>query len=332
MKLITKIFIGIDILILICVFIVYGPIDKARVFWISTAMETMNHKYLAYIFYSKDTINKVINENYYVELEEATDESQITINKIEEKATYESEYEKQVMERDDDENYKLIKFKYNEFNCYLVAIYDPTKINVGIANDKINGSGQILTEIAKNNDAVVAINGGGYLWSNGRPRGLVVKDGKVLYSQSSIKYTTAAITNDGVLIAGNLSSSDISKKKIKYALSFGPALIVNGKPMKIIGTGGSGLNPRTVIAQRKDGIILFLVVNGYDQSISWKGRGGVYLNDLLIILQRYGAYNAVNMDGGSSTTMVINNELINSPVEPLKKGQDFIRTAWILKK
>ena len=91
------------------------------------------------------------------------------------------------------------------------------------------------------------------------------------------------------------------------------------------------MNPRTVIAQRKDGIVLFLVVNGYGQKLSYKGRGGVYLNDLIKILTRYNAYNAVNMDGGSSTTMVINGKLINSPCEPLKNGQDFIRTAWILK-
>ena len=91
------------------------------------------------------------------------------------------------------------------------------------------------------------------------------------------------------------------------------------------------MNPRTVLAQRKDGIVLFLVVNGYGQSLSWKGRGGVYLNDLLVILERYGAYNAINMDGGSSTTMVIDNKLINSPCEPQKQGQDFIKSAWIIK-
>ena len=37
------------------------------------------------------------------------------------------------------------------------------------------------------------------------------------------------------------------------------------------------------------------------------------------------------MDGGSSTTMVIEGKLINSPVDPQSNGQDFIRTAWILK-
>ena len=122
---------------------------------------------------------------------------------------------------------------------------------------------------------------------------------------------------------GKFSAGDVKKKKIKEALSFGPALIVNGKAATFKGTGGSGLNPRTVIAQRKDGIILLLVVNGYGNRLSWKGRGGVYVTDLIKILQRYDVYNAANMDGGSSTTMVINGELINDPCEPQQDGQDF---------
>lgn len=329
MKLITKIFILIDFLVLCCFFLVYGPIKKIRVFWITTAMETGSHKYLAHIFYSDKAIDKVLRENYYVMLEGSSDPSMITINQIEKKTSYESIYEEQILDREEGALYKLIEFKYGDFDCYLVAIYDPTRV-MAVASSNLPG-GQILTEIAADNNAIVAINGGGYNWSNNMPSGLIVSDGVTKYFESYRPYASAAINEDGVLIAGDLSVNDIEPKKIKNALSFNPALIINGEPIKIVGTGGSGLNPRTVIAQRKDGIILFLVVNGYGQSLSWKGRGGVYLNDLLVILQRYGAYNAVNMDGGSSTTMVIEGKLINSPCEPLKDGQDFIKSAWILK-
>lgn len=331
MKLITKIFIGIDILIIACFVMVYGPFNQVRDFWVTTAMATANHKYLAYTFYSVDKVDQIMKENYYVPLEEETNVNEVTIGMTETPSNFVSVYEQQILDRDPDDLYKLIEFKYNDFDCYLVAIYDPTRIQTAVTT-KLN-SGEVLTTIAKNNDAIVAINGGGYSWYNGYPNGLIVQNGELKYAEGSGSYITAAFNADGVLIAGNLSANDIKEKNITQALSFnsGPALIVNGNPITIRGTGGSGLNPRTVIAQRKDGIVLFLVVNGYGQKLSWKGRGGVYLNDLLVILQRYGAYNAVNMDGGSSTTMVINNELINSPCEPLSEGQDFIRTAWILK-
>ena len=329
MHLLVKLMLIIDFIIVLCFIFVYGPIDYAKVFWITTSMNTANHQFLANIFYSEDTIKEVMSNNYLVEIDEDTDISSITIGKKEKITSFSSIYEKEILDRDEDDLYKLIEFKYNEFNCYMIAIYDPTRV-LAAHNKKIN-QGKILSDIVKENDAILGINGGGYFWSNGYPSGHVVHDGKIVYSSGTGKFTTAGINEDGILIVGNLSAGDIKEKNIKEALSFGPALIVNGKASTFKGNGGSGLNPRTVIAQRKDGIILFLVVNGYGSRLSWKGRGGVYVTDLIKILQRYGAYNAINLDGGSSTTMVIGDKLINDPCEPQKNGQDYIRSAWLLK-
>lgn len=329
MRLITKIFIGIDILIVLCFLMVYGPIDKARVFWITTAMETGSHRYFAYIFYSEDTVKNVMQNNYLVETGTETDVNSVTIGKIEKKTSYESVYEKEVLEHEEGDIYKLITFKYGDFDCYLVAIYDPTRVDAVLSKEI--GKRQTLTDIAKDKGAIVAINGGGYSWSTLKPTGLVVSNGELVYASGNGPFASAGLTFDGVLYAGELSKDNLKEKNIKSALSFGPALIVNGEAAKIVGNGGSGQNPRTVIAQRQDGIILFLVVDGYPQGLTWKGRGGVYYKDLITILQRYKAYNAINMDGGSSVTLVVEGKLINSPCEPLKDGQDLIATAWILK-
>ncbi len=325
----VKLFIFIDFIALVCFLVVYGPVDKARVFWITTAMATNDHQYLANIFYEETTIKQVMSDNYMDEFSEDTDVESIKIGQEEKVTSYTSAYEKEILDREEGALYKLIQFKYNGFDCHMIAIYDPTRIEVGY-NSKKN-SGRILTDIVKSSKAILGINGGGYRWGSGYPQGLIVHNGKIVYSSSTSKYMTAAINQDGVLIVGKLSAKDVKKKNIKEAVSFGPALIVNGKAATFKGTGGSGLNPRTVIAQRKDGIILLLVVNGYGNKLSWKGRGGVYVTDLIKILQRYNVYNAANMDGGSSTTMVINGKLVNDPCEPLKDGQDFIRTAWMLK-
>ena len=329
MKPITKIFIGIDILIVFCFALVYGPFDGARVFWITTSMNTLNHKYLAHIFYSEDTIKDVLSKNYYKQLDSITDISQVVIDIPEADGNYSSVYEKEILERDKDALYKLIQFKYNRFNCFLVAIYDPTRVHAVVANPE-NYQGKILTEVVEENDALVAINGGGYSWATGYPEGYVISNGKTIMANHVNQYATAGITKDGVLMVGIFTPQQIEEYNIVEALSFSPALIVNGEPIEIIGTGGSGQNPRAVIAQRKDGIMLFLVVDGY-KGLGLSGRGGVYYNDLLEILKRYGAYNALNLDGGSSTTLVINNELINTPCEDHKLGQDYIRSAWILK-
>ena len=111
MKFLTKLFIFIDIMAAICFFLVYGPIKDIRVFWITTAMETYNHKYLAHVFYSNDQIEETLKENYYEDVEEDTDPSKITIGVTETNTNYESVYEQQILEHDEDEVFKLIEFK-----------------------------------------------------------------------------------------------------------------------------------------------------------------------------------------------------------------------------
>ena len=129
LHLIVKLFIIVDFIVAVCFFVVYGPIDKARVFWITTAMETNDHQYLANIFYSEDTIKQVMSENYMDEIEEDTDVSSIAIGEQEKITSYTSAYEKEILEHEEDALYKLIQFKYNGFDCHMVAIYDPTRIN-----------------------------------------------------------------------------------------------------------------------------------------------------------------------------------------------------------
>ena len=133
----VKLFIVIDIIVAICFFVVYGPIDDARVFWITTAMETGDHQYFANIFYSENTIKQVMSENYMDEIEEDTDISSITVGKEEKITSYTSVYEKEILEHEEGALYKLIEFKYNGFNCHMVAIYDPTRVEIGYNKKRI---------------------------------------------------------------------------------------------------------------------------------------------------------------------------------------------------
>ena len=133
----VKLFIIIDFIVLLCFVVVYGPIDKARVFWITTAMETKDHQYLANIFYSEDTIKSIMSENYLKEIDEDTDVSSITIGQEEKITSYTSVYEKEVLEHEEGALYKLIQFKYGDFDCHMVAIYDPKRVEVAY-NKKLN--------------------------------------------------------------------------------------------------------------------------------------------------------------------------------------------------
>ena len=123
-----------------------------------------------------------------------------------------------------------------------------------------------------------------------------------------------------------MSKDEALKIGYRDAIEFGPYLIVNGKRSFIKGNGGWGIAPRSAIGQRKDGIVLFLVINGRLASSI-----GADMVDLCDIMENYGAYNAANLDGGSSSELVINNEIINTPVAGGKNGLRDMSTFWIVK-
>ena len=215
MKLVTKLFIILDVIIVFCFLLVYGPISKARVFWITTAMETGSHQYFAYIFYSKNTVNKVMSENKLEEINEETDASSIKIGEV--NTNYTSVYEKEILEHNDNDLYKLIEFKYGEFDCYLVAIYDPKRVEV--AYSKNLGSGEVLSDIALRENAIVAINGGGfkdYMYDNtgGVPTGITVSNGNVAYDDYSNKNFIGLTKDNKLILIKNATISDIKNNNI----------------------------------------------------------------------------------------------------------------------
>ena len=115
-------------------------------------------------------------------------------------------------------------------------------------------------------------------------------------------------------------------KGCRDAIEFGPYLIVNGKSSFITGNGGWGIAPRTAIGQRKDGIVLMLVINGRIPSSI-----GADMVDLTEIMENYGAYNAANLDGGSSSELVINQKIVNTPVAAGSYGLRDMPTFWVVK-
>ena len=94
-------FIVLDVLAISCLFIVYGPWDRFRNFWITTAMRTATHQYLAKVFYSESTIIATIKNNYVSIIDENTDTSAIVFSESIDTGVYESIYEEQILKRDE---------------------------------------------------------------------------------------------------------------------------------------------------------------------------------------------------------------------------------------
>ena len=137
--------------------------------------------------------------------------------------------------------------------------------------------------------------------------------------------TNNALLTFNVLTLTKESASDAIAHGMRDAVSFGPFLVVNGEPSKFTGTA-NGHRPRTAIGQRKDGIVLFVVIDG-DSA----GTRGANFNDLVDIMVRYGAYNASNLDGGGSSSLFVDGKLINDPKGFGYTGERYLINAWILK-
>ena len=205
-----------------------------------------------------------------------------------------------------DSNLKIQKIESNRFVGYILEIPDPSRVQVATAAD-INEKGDTTSNIAKNNNAVAAINGGGFYDPNGTgtgrlPYGFILHEGKYLLGEQvdfDEEVDFIGLTKKGNLIAGTYSKRELEELGAVEGLTFGPPLIINGEKVIKSGDGGWGISPRSAIGQKKDGTILFLVIDGRQPGYSI----GATLVDMQNIMYEQGAEIAANLDGGSSTTL-----------------------------
>lgn len=315
-------------------FALYGPWSFLREWLVTTAMTTMTHQYLATGFYNDDTIRDVQLNNRVIEINEETDTNLIDITTRENVTVYANEYEKAILDREEGSLYKVINIDNPGYRGYLVAIYDPSKVHIAVTK-YLGSRGESTKEIAKEHNAPVVMNAGGFYdpdWNSRgqQPHGTVYSNGKKIgsWSDAAVGGGFMGFTNDDkFVLCPGCSDSKIAALDVRDGVEFGPFLIVNGKASFVKGNGGWGTAPRSAIGQRSDGIVLFLVMDGRDYSKGVLGADMVFLTETM---QKYGAVNAANLDGGSSSSLVINGRVHNKPVAGGDEGLRFIPTFWIV--
>ena len=327
----------IDVFALICFFIAYGPFSFFRDFLVTTAMTTMTHKYFAYVLYSEDMVEKILENNRVIETEDPTDTSKINIQPIVDNGTYESIYEEQVLKKDEGNNlYKIVDISGDGWKGKMIVVYDPSKIEL-VFSKKYGKGGEYLSTMAKNNDALVAMNASGV---NSKPgqnyvTGHTILNGKVYKTGRNINKGGGLIgfTKDNVLMLTKKSASEAVKDGMDRAVEFGPFLVVNGKMSNFKGNGGWGVANRTAIGQRQDGIVLMMVIDGRTSSSI-----GISMKDLAELFVKYKAYNAANLDGGGSSALYAKmdptdktGKLLNTPKGYNYSGERFLPNAWMIR-
>ena len=291
-----------------------GPSPTARDLFVRSVRETSAVGFLANLYFSEAEVQQIIqgsDEAEYIE----TDTSLIQIPQNDQKD--ENTQQGPVADQwglidEDGDGIILQDVKGPGYSGKMMVVLDPSRVIMGSVPSSYGYRGYTVADMVAYYDAVAGINAGGFYDPNGSGNGsipdtMVVFEGQVYYADSGVSMGFVGFDNNHIMHVGKPSVQEVVDKKIQYGVCFGPVLISNGQihnPDQLV----SGVNPRTAIGQRSDGAVLLLVIDGRQVS----SLGATYM-DLAEIFLSYGAVNACNLDGGSSSVMWYEGGYINSP-------------------
>ncbi|MBO7747991.1 phosphodiester glycosidase family protein [Paenibacillus sp. MWE-103] len=228
-----------------------------------------------------------------------------------------------------DSDVQLERISTAKYKGYIMYVHDPKMIRV--ATTSIVGSGETVLSMVKRTGAIAGVNGGAFddpNWDgNGfKPAGIVMSGGKVLYKGDGMQASVnvVGIDRDGLMVAGRYKPSQLLEMGVRDAVTFQPKFIVNGKGLIKNEADGWGIAPRTVMAQQKDGTIMFVVIDGRQPGYSV----GATLYDIQKLLLARGAVTAANLDGGSSTVLVKDDAVVNKPSS--QYGMRYLPSAFLV--
>lgn len=287
-----------------------GPSETARNLFVISCRETSAMKWVPNIFLSDELVEEIAAQNAIKETDDITDPDLVRIPSPD-NAGGAAEADPDI--DPDGDGVDIIDVSGSTFKGKMMVVYDPSRVFVGISGKfGLEEQGRTLPDIYASYDNIIgAVNGGGFddrpgHMTGGEPWGIVMSEGEVLWGTPMYySWDTIGITWDNKLVVGKMTVQEAVDMGVRDAVKFGPILIVNGEPVEALGDG-SGLNPRTAIGQRADGAMLLLTIDGR-QSNSL----GASLADVRDVMLDFGAVNAANLDGGSSTNMMFNGKIIN---------------------
>ncbi len=292
---------------------------SAKRTFVTTMLETGQLKFLVSWFVPSEEVQEIVDANSMVKLDEDVDTGLITFAPAGDGG-----------QSSDEKDLEVIELSGRSYTAKLMKVRDPSRISLATIYPW-RDTGVTLEELAQQSGALAAINGGIYDSTNntgGRPYGVIVSNGEIQYNQPD-EYPGLVLVgfdNDNILQIIDINGMTpaqlealVQEKGIRDAVTFQEEssdannhfvqLIINGNPRGMNGAG-SGLNPRTAIGQCADGSVLLLVTDGRGKN----GHLGASAADLIEIMTQYGAVNAANLDGGSSTCMYYNGEYLMTSV------------------
>ena len=281
-----------------------GPSPTVTGMFTRSVRETSAIRWISNIFLTDEELNEYKSVSTEDMATESVNTSLIHVEKAAER-----------VESGESESVKLIDIAEGTCKGKLLIVSDPKQVILGTSDEFVKQPGLQLTDMVAKYNGLAGINAGGFNDENGTgsggiPQGIVIVDGEVVYGNDLTPYHLVGLDRNGILHVGSMSGRDAVANGIQWAVSFvthdglASSLIINGEVQRQ--NLGGGVNPRTALGQREDGALLLLVLDG--RSINTLGAT---MEDVVNIMLEYGAVNAGNLDGGSSSVMVYDGEIVN---------------------
>ena len=305
----TVVILAVAALVLVMNLVFNGPSVTARDTLTMSLIEASATKWVPALFIGEDTVDEI--RNYKIEgsglEDDVTDTTKVIIQANNVITGQSNEWDNYP------DGIRIERRSGDTYNAHIMIVKDPARVYMGTSTEKFSTAipGKRITEVmAENADVIAAINAGAFnddgtasSTVGSTPLGLVMSGGNCVWTSGKQPGLEgfAGFNEDNILVVSktNLSQAEAEKLKIRDGCCFGPVLIMNGEVNLEAYNDKSGFNPRTAIGQRGDGAVIFVCIDGRQAG----SLGGTYA-DIINIMQEYGAVNACNMDGGSSSVMM----------------------------
>lgn len=292
--------------------IFYGPFDTLKSLAVGTVYTSRHPQYLGY-FLSQEEIERIIgqsNQTMGGNIQNTNRSNPVNLG------------EGIIVEDIEGQN------GLGKFHGKVMLIEDPKRIKVAVTKS-LGVNGDRLSDLVKDTAAIAGINGGGFYDPDGSgngafPDGLTVHNGELVHNNVADKAVNIiGLDQEGQLILGNMTATQLQEQGIQEAVHFEPNLIVDGRRTDFT-DGPYGFAPRTAIGQKADGTIIFVVIDGRQPTWSM----GATMSDVYNIFRKYDAVKAVNLDGGSSTEMIYGGKILNKLWNTF--GERYIPTGFVV--
>ncbi|MBQ7115251.1 MAG: phosphodiester glycosidase family protein [Clostridia bacterium] len=313
--------------------VVFGNIPfvvKWRNIWIETAMTTDQHKWLATWFFPDWLIDEVMSAQVDIKDISVTDiygnQSSDVLGQENLVVGEKDKFGNTVYANDLEENIVILEINKTNFKAKLVLVDDPSRVFLG-ATDYKGSRGEFICDYLEKENAVVGVNASGFIDRGGvslggEIAGQCVSKGEY-WGRYDSRYTLVGFDANNRLVVGGIK--DWEEYNIRDGFQYKPTLILNGEKV-VEDSAGWGLQPRTVVGQCENGVVLLLVVDGRQVGYSL----GATMEDCADILLQYGAVTAGACDGGSSSVIGYDGEVINKPCARDMPTGRYLPNAWLV--